>query len=138
MRHSGMSHFIPAKCFRTICSSVCAGRDSGLSRRVTMPPAEAFRFAAPGELARLLAEAGATGVVERRLRFRMEAPLSPEEFWSLRSEMSSTLREKLSALKPEERVEVAAEVTEALRGFFRGGRMSMPAEALIVTGRRVG
>lgn len=114
-----------------------------MSRRVQMPPADAgapgaFRFAAPGELARLLAEAGASGVGERRLEFRMEAPISPDEFWALRSEMSSTLRETITTLPAEERGEVAREVIEAGRGFFPGGRMSMPAEAIIVTGRKEG
>src|SRR6266545_6776538 len=44
----------------------------------------AFRFAEPGSLARILAEAGGVDVKERVLKFNIAAPISPEQFWELR------------------------------------------------------
>jgi ubiquinone/menaquinone biosynthesis C-methylase UbiE len=57
-----------------------------LSRHIeTTPPdpdaPDAFRFAEPGKLARVLRTAGAINIRERILRFDMAAPISPEEFW---------------------------------------------------------
>jgi ubiquinone/menaquinone biosynthesis C-methylase UbiE len=113
------------------------------SRYVETPPAEpsapgAFRFAEPSALARVLEEAGAAGVRERLLRFRIEAPLTPAEFWAMRSETSGTLREKLAGLSEGERAEVAREVAESVREFFPNGRMSFPAQVIIVTGKKPG
>ncbi|HSE97979.1 MAG TPA: methyltransferase domain-containing protein [Blastocatellia bacterium] len=112
-----------------------------MSRYVETPPADpaapgAFRFAEPGDLARLLREAGAMDVRERLLEFRLEAPLSLVEFWIVRSEISGTLREKLETLPSEERIQVAQEVMTETRPFFRDGRMSFPAQAIIVSGRK--
>ena len=59
---------------------------------------EAFRFAAPGKLAKLLSEAGAKSVTERIFEFSIEAPISVEQFWELRTEMSDTFRNKLARL----------------------------------------
>jgi hypothetical protein len=108
-----------------------------------MPTAEdgapgAFRFAEPGALARLLVDVGAAGVRERPLDFSIEAPISPEEFWVMRSETSGTLREKLAKLSEGERLRVAQEVQEAVSEFFLGDQMSFPARALGVMGKRPG
>ncbi len=94
----------------------------------------AFRFAEPGKLAGILSDAGATGVRERSLMFRMEAPISREEFWELRSETSGTLREKLASLTVGQARRAAIEVQEAVREFFPNERMSLPAHMIIVTG----
>jgi ubiquinone/menaquinone biosynthesis C-methylase UbiE len=112
-----------------------------LSRYVETPPPDpdapgAFRFAEPGVLAHILREAGATNVRERLLKFSMEAPISIDEFWELRSETSGTLREKLSSLSDKQVTKVAEDVKEAVREFFRGGQMSFPAQMIIVTGRK--
>ncbi|PYS77858.1 MAG: hypothetical protein DMF66_08360 [Acidobacteria bacterium] len=111
------------------------------SRFVETPPAEpgapgAFRFAEPGALASVLREAGAADVRERLLKFHIEAPITPVEFWAMRSETSGTLREKLAGLSAKERVGVAREVEESARPFFPDDRMSFPAQVLIVTGKR--
>lgn len=95
---------------------------------------DAFRFAEPGSLARVLKDAGANRVRERELEFHVEAPISVEEFWELRSETSGTLRKKLAELPTEKRVRVAQEVQEAARPFFPNGQMRFPARAIIVTG----
>ena len=112
-----------------------------ISRYVDTAPApagarDAFRFAELGALARLLGEAKAMNVRERVLKFRIEAPISPAEFWAMRSETSGTLREKLTGLSAEERVKAAQEVAEAARPFFPHDRMSFPAQVIIVTGKK--
>jgi len=112
-----------------------------LSRYVETPPADtdapgAFRFAEPGVLAHILREAGATNVRERLLKFHMEAPISIDEFWELRSETSGTLRKKLSTLSDKQATRVAQDVKKVVREFFRGGQMSFPAQMTIVTGRK--
>src|SRR5439155_15854737 len=61
---------------------------------------DAFRFAVPGKLAGILKQADAKNVIERQLNFQIEAPISFEQFWQLRTEMSETLREKMARLTP--------------------------------------
>ncbi len=95
-----------------------------------------FRFAEHRKLAQILASAGATSVRERLLEFRIEAPISFQQFWELRSETSATLREKLTTLSTEDRLRVKHEVKEAARSFFRNELMSFPAQMMIVTGRK--
>ena len=97
---------------------------------------DAFRFAEPGMLAHILNEAGAARVRERPFDFQIAAPLTPAEFWTLRSDTSGTLREKLSKLTAAERAQVAQEVQAAAREFFPHDRMSFPAQMLIVSGRK--
>lgn len=112
-----------------------------MQQYVPMPPAEpdapgAFRFSGPGKLASLLTEAGATDVRERELNFRMEAPLSREQYWQLRAETSGTLREKLATLSGDIVKRAGREVQEVVREFFPHGEMSFPARMLIVSGRK--
>ncbi len=94
----------------------------------------AFRFAEPGKLARLLELAGAKEVQERLFEFRIEAPVSLREFWTMRREMSETLRERVRHLSPTEMAAVEIGMQDAARGFFPNDRMSFPAQSLIVTG----
>jgi|SRR5687767_3005247 len=110
-----------------------------VSRRIKMQPEDpdapgAFRFAAPGKLARFLTESGAINVRERLLKFRIEAPISREEFWEMRSGTSGTLREKVDALSSDLRLTIANEVKEAVAEFFPNEQMSFPAQMLIVSG----
>jgi SAM-dependent methyltransferase len=109
-----------------------------ISHHVQMPPpdpdaAGAFRFAAPGKLAQILTDAGATRVRERLLKFHIEAPISRDEFWEMRSGTSGTLREKLVAMPADLRLKIANEVKEAVAEFFLNERMRFPAQMLIVT-----
>ena len=109
-----------------------------LSRYVEALPADpdapgAFRFAEPGKLASILTEAGAIDVRERFLSFHIEAPISTDEFWELRSATSATLRQELADLPKEQTVQVAREVREAALEFFPNGNMSFPARMIIVT-----
>jgi len=110
-----------------------------LSQYIAIPAAPpdapgAFRFAEPGKLARMLTEAGAVGVRERELNFHIEAPLSLEQFWEMRSHMSGTLRDKLKSLPPEQARKVGLDVQNAVQEFFPNGQMSFPAQMLIVSG----
>jgi ubiquinone/menaquinone biosynthesis C-methylase UbiE len=102
------------------------------------PPApdspDAFRFAAPGKLLAILSDAGAAAPSERLLRFAMQAPISIEDFWAIRSEMSDRLRAKLAMLSKEQLAELRREVLEALAAYYADGVMSLPAEVLIVSG----
>ncbi len=94
----------------------------------------AFRFAEAGVLAQLLLEAGANEVKERVLKFHIAAPISPREFWEMRSETSGTLRERLAKLSPMQANLIAQEVQEAVREFFPNNQMCFPAQMIVVTG----
>lgn len=102
----------------------------------TLGASDAFRFAEPGRLAAALREAGADSVKERVLRFHIEAPISPAGFWTMRSETSGTLREKLNMLSDEEKEHAAQEVQEAAREFFPKNEMKFPAQMIIATGNK--
>jgi hypothetical protein len=97
---------------------------------------DAFRFAVPGKLAGILEQADAKNVIERQLNFQIEAAISFEQFWQLRTEMSETLREKMARLTPVQLPTVKQAVADAARRYFVSGTMSFPAEALIVSGRK--
>ena len=112
-----------------------------VSRHIESPPADpnapgAFRFAEPGSLVHTLKEAGAKDVRERLLQFHIEASITPQEFWKMRSETSGSLREKLEKLSEEKINRIAREVEEALVEFFPDNQMKFPAQMLIVTGTK--
>jgi ubiquinone/menaquinone biosynthesis C-methylase UbiE len=93
----------------------------------------AFRFAEEGKLAAALRAAGAVDESERIFVFNIEAPISPEEFWEMRSGTSETLRAKLATLSESDRLAVADEVLHAIREFFPNNQMKFPAQMRIVT-----
>jgi ubiquinone/menaquinone biosynthesis C-methylase UbiE len=95
----------------------------------------AFRFANPGKLSKLLADAGLTQIEEQPLPFRIAGPVKAEEFWELRSEMSDSLRAKLATLTSEQKSALKEAVDRAVAEYFKSGEMSFPALALIVKGR---
>jgi ubiquinone/menaquinone biosynthesis C-methylase UbiE len=97
---------------------------------------DTFRFAVPGKLAGILEQADAKNVIERQLNFQIEAAISFEQFWQLRTEMSGTLREKMARLTPAQVPTVKQAVADAAQTYFASGTMSFPAEALIVSGRK--
>jgi ubiquinone/menaquinone biosynthesis C-methylase UbiE len=97
---------------------------------------DAFRFASPGKLQAVLSEAGVTAISERVLRFSIKAPISVENFWTLRSEMSEKLRTKIAVLSKEQIAALKREVIEALTSYSSDHGMSFPAEVLIVSGRK--
>jgi ubiquinone/menaquinone biosynthesis C-methylase UbiE len=93
----------------------------------------AFRFSSKGRLARLVADAGGEQVRERTLRFRAEAPLTPEQYWRLRVEMSDTLRNKIATVTEETLDSIRSAVVERAHDFYSDGVLSFPAEVLLVT-----
>ena len=112
-----------------------------MSRYIESPPADpdapnAFRFAELGKLASILKLAGAGDVSERVFRFQIEAPISPSEYWDMRSETSDMLREKLAKLSANQVLRVKQEVREAVGEFFPNGQMNFPAQMIIVTGKK--
>ena len=112
-----------------------------MERFVDSPPVapdapDAFRFATPGKLRDILTKAGAMAPSERLLQFTIQAPISVEDVWILRSEMSEKLREKLAKLPGEQASEVKRQALESLRGYSTERGMSFPAEVLIVSGTK--
>jgi len=112
-----------------------------IDRYAAAPPPEpdaldAFRFAAPGKLLEIFKEAGVAAAAERLLQFKIEAPISVEDYWSLRIEISEKLREKVGALSEERRNEVKGEALESIREYCKGATISFPAEVLIVSGAK--
>ncbi|MEP6570070.1 MAG: class I SAM-dependent methyltransferase [Acidobacteriota bacterium] len=112
-----------------------------LDRFVPAEPEEedapaAFRFAAPGKLAKLLQQAGATSVTERALEFSIEAPINVEQFWELRTEMSDTLRNKLARLVPDQIGAIKYTVQKKVGSYFKTGGMVFPGQVLLVTGKK--
>jgi SAM-dependent methyltransferase len=103
-----------------------------------LPPdaPDAFRFATPGKLRSIVREAGARDVSERVFRFSIDAPLTVEEFWNLRCDMSERLRQRLAALSTEALIELKKQALDAFRSYVKGAGLSFPAEVLIVSGRR--
>ena len=96
----------------------------------------AFRFAEPGKLADVMKQAGAIDVRDEVVSFDIEAPLSALEFWTMRSQTSDTLREKLAKLSSTEQAQIAAEVQQAVQDFFPDNQMKFPTKMLIATGRK--
>ncbi|MGH9774546.1 MAG: class I SAM-dependent methyltransferase [Candidatus Acidiferrales bacterium] len=112
-----------------------------VERYVASPPAapqspDAFRFAAPGKLAAILLEAGVAAPSERILQFSIRAPISAEDFWTLRSEMSEMLRTKLAKLSRQQLADLKRDVIAAFGAYSVEGGLSFPAEVLVVTGAK--
>ena len=118
------------------CYLVSRVMDQHVEQPATDPDAPgAFRFAEPGKLASVMTRAGVVDVVERVIKFDIAAPISPLEFWAMRSQTSDTLRTKLSKLPPEEQAEVSREVEQAVREFFPDNQMKFPAQMIVVSGK---
>ena len=112
-----------------------------LDRHVPSPPPEpdaidAFRFATPGKLLKFVQEAGATNACERLLQFKIAAPISADDFWPIRMEMSTSLRDKIATLSGAQLTAVTGEFVNALREYSTAGGLSFPAEVLIVSGKK--
>ena len=112
-----------------------------LSRYVESAPEDpdapgAFRFAERGKLARALEAASAVDIDERAVRFQIEAPVGPKKFWTLRVEISDSLRSKVATLSPDQVERAAQEVEQATLEFFPDGRMSFPAQVIIASAKK--
>jgi ubiquinone/menaquinone biosynthesis C-methylase UbiE len=96
----------------------------------------AFRFAEAGELANVFTEGGASEVEERVVKFNIQAPISPHQFWTMRSLTSDTLREKLAKLSTGEQSQIAGEVEQQVKEFFPQNQMNFPAQMILITGTK--
>jgi ubiquinone/menaquinone biosynthesis C-methylase UbiE len=96
----------------------------------------AFRYAEPGTLSSVLREAGAVDVEEGVVTFDIEAPISARQFWTMRSQTSDTLREKLNKLSADEQAQIAVEIEQAVQEFFPGNQMKFPAQLIIATANK--
>jgi ubiquinone/menaquinone biosynthesis C-methylase UbiE len=96
---------------------------------------DTFRFAAPGKLLEIVKQAGATDARERLMQFKIEAPVSVEDYWTLRLEMSK-LRDRISVLSQERMAELKREALKSIGEYSTGSGISMPAEVLIVSGAK--
>jgi hypothetical protein len=94
---------------------------------------DAFRFAPPGKLLKVLTQAGATNVCQRPLHFQIEARVSSEEFWTLRSEMSDNLRSKLASLSAQQVAEIKNHFLKAVRPYSSNSQLIFPAEVLVAS-----
>ncbi|MGB9403248.1 MAG: class I SAM-dependent methyltransferase [Candidatus Acidiferrales bacterium] len=112
-----------------------------IDRYVDAPPPEpdaldAFRFAAPGKLREILNEAAVTAPTERLLQFTIDVPMSVEDYWTLRLEISEKLRERISVLSQEQMTELKRQALESIREYSTDRGLSFPAEVLIVSGAK--
>lgn len=96
----------------------------------------AFRYARLGKLRDIFVEADAAAPTERLLQFRIKAPISVEDFWALRCEMSEKLRELVAKLSAQQLADFKSEALEVLGLYSTDSGMSFPAEVLIVTGTK--
>jgi len=103
-----------------------------------LPPdaPDAFRYAPPGKLTRVLAEAGVAELVEHVLRFSINAPLSVEDYYTMRCEWSDKLRQNLATLSAEQSRAAKDQMIRAFSEYHPPRGMSFPAEVLIVSGTK--
>ena len=112
-----------------------------VDRYVDSPPPEpdapdTFRFATPGKLREVLNEAAVTAPTERLLQFTIDVPMSVEDYWALRLEMSAKLREKISMLPKEQMTELTRQALESVREYSTDRGIRFPTEVLIVSGTK--
>jgi ubiquinone/menaquinone biosynthesis C-methylase UbiE len=129
-------HFAEKNPFHFVLSRV-------MDRYVDSPPLDpeapdAFRFAPRGKLLKVFSEAGAVARSERLLQFKIDAPVSVEDFWNLRREMSEKLNEKFERLSDEQKPKVKREMLSSLAEYSTSNGMSFPAQVLIVSGAKTG
>ena len=127
-------HFAERNPFHTSLSRV-------VDRHIESPPVapdapDAFRFADPGKLLKILHEAGVANARERLLPFTIHAPMSAEDFLELRLEISDKLRQKVASLPNPQRAEVKRQALASLREFATPHGMSFAAEILLLTGAK--
>ena len=127
-------HFADRNPFHTSLSRV-------IDRYVESPPLapdapDAFRFAHPGKLLKILHEANVADARERLLPFTIQAPMSAEDFLELRLEISEKLRQKMANLPNPQHTEVKRQALASLREFSTPHGMSFAAEILLLAGAK--
>jgi SAM-dependent methyltransferase len=127
-------YFAEQNPFFTVVTSV-------VDRYIPSPPPEpdapdAFRFAKPGELLGIFASAGVKKASERLLKFRIRATASPEDFWTMRSELSEKMRSKMAELSDAKLAELRREAVMGISTYSSNEGISFPSEVLIVSGEK--
>jgi ubiquinone/menaquinone biosynthesis C-methylase UbiE len=97
----------------------------------------AFRFAEPGKLPAVMKQAGAVDVEDFVFSFNIAAPISPLQFWLMRSQTSDTLRQKLAQLSSDEQAVVTAKIKHGVKEFFPDDKMQFPARMIIATAKKL-
>ena len=124
-------HFAAKNPFHSVLSRVI---DRHVDPPVLEPDApDTFRFAAPGKLLEIVKQAGVTAASERLMQFTIDAPISAEDYWTLRLEMSK-IRERIGVLSKEQLAELKREALESIGEYSTERGVSLPAEVLIVSG----
>src|SRR6185369_300810 len=98
---------------------------------------DAFYFADQGKLLNILSQAGAVQTTERLLQFKIEVPLSADDTWALRFEMSEKFRKRLASIPQEQADSIRREGIEDLRSYSTGRGIGFPAEVLIVSATKL-
>jgi ubiquinone/menaquinone biosynthesis C-methylase UbiE len=129
-------HFAARNPFHSAAANV-------VERYVESPPLapdapDAFRFAKPGELLRVVKDAGAMATSERLLQFSIRARMTAEEFWTLRAEMSEKFRRGIARLSQAQLEELKRDVVMAVGAYSFEGEIRFPGEVLIVNGAKAG
>ena len=70
------------------------------------------------------------------MQFEMDVPMSVEDFWTLRLEISDKFREKVSSLSEENRAAMKREALASFREYSRGEGIRFPTEVFIVSGSK--
>jgi len=96
---------------------------------------DTFRFATQGKLREILNDASVKDPTERLMKFTIDAPITVEDYWVLRLEMSKT-RERISVLSQERMAELKRQAIESIGEYATGNGIRFPAEVLIVSGTK--
>ena len=95
-----------------------------------------YAFAQPGTLAAALRDAGFQRVDEVSHRLVLPWPGSPEEFCAHVCDFSEPFHRALESLSLQQRTRVTEEVHTALRHYYDGQRVNLPATVHVATGVR--
>lgn len=93
-----------------------------------------FRFATPSKLFGILNDAGVANPTEQLLKFDMTVPVTLEDFFALRCEMSDKLRGLLGTLSAPQRAEIKRQTIKAAGAFQTSVGLTFPTEVLILSG----
>jgi enediyne biosynthesis protein CalE5 len=99
----------------------------------TMPGA--FRLAPPGELERVLREAGFADVAVEPQPLALTYP-SLDEYWRIQTDLAAPLRAALATLTPDRIEELKSRIFDALKPHMNGGAVTLAAVPLCASARR--
>lgn len=112
-----------------------------LRKYVSIPPPEPgapnpFKFAQAGTLSAALRESGLRSVWEEYRTIPWPWMGSVQQFWENQKEARSPIRPLVERLAPEQRVQVEAEVIEAIREYYDGQQVNFTAVIVVASGVR--